>query len=269
MTRALRDGTLVVQEVPGRERVPEVEAKNTGDVFVLLVPGVIIIGGLQDRVVSTPALIKPGATVRISVACVERRRWSGSPGGGKFRSSGRNVPTVLRETVYRTSGASLRRRSTRLVDQGEVWAEVMREARRRGVRSKTEALSQVLGAGEQDPGDEWISVPGQVGAFIAAGRKTGFELFAQVETFEEQGRASIDAFVDRAHGGDMVSAADAQERAVSLLDGLLSADWSEHEGVGAGTELRTRVGNAEVVAMMMDDTLVYLSAVSTGAAGDR
>ncbi len=270
LTKALRLGTLTVTELDGGARVPELEARNDGDLPVLIVPGAELLGGLQNRVVNAPVVIMPACTLRVPVSCIEQGRWSPRQREGGFSSKGRSVPPTLRYGLYRSSGASLAKRRNRRSDQGLIWEEVQREARRRGVGSRTSALSDVLDAtdGHDDAEVPWEPLGDQLGVVVVSPEHVGLDLFSTTSSFEEHGRASIQAYARSAEDGAVATLPEeAGTRAEALLRSLVDAAWTQHAGVGAGVELRARVGTAEVVALTLNDTLVYLSAVTAPRAG--
>ena len=269
---ALRDGTLIVTELPGEARVPELEARNDGPYAILLVPGFELLGGLQNRVVNAPVVIKPGISLRVPCSCLEEGRWGSARGNTSFTSKGRTVPPILRHSLYRSSGASLMSRRDRRSDQGEVWREIDRESTRSRVRSRTSALSDVLDAQEHRQGatEPWPTVPRQVGAFASLGVSRGLEVFSSSDGFEQQGRATLDAFARVAEGSPAAPPElQVDQTAHDLLKNIGEAEWSPHAGVGAGTEYRATIGTFEAVALVLDESLVYLSAVAVESEGVR
>ena len=271
-TLALRRGSLVITEIPGEARVPELQARNEGNCAVLLVPGLELLGGLQNRMVNAPVLIKPGVAARIVTTCLERGRWDSAEDDRALTSKGRTVPPILRHSLYRSSGASLMSRRDRRSDQGEVWREIDRESTRSRVRSRTSALSDVLDAQEHRQGatEPWPTVPRQVGAFASLGFSRGLEVFSSSDGFDQQGRATLDAFA-RVAAGSPTAPPELQvdQTAHDLLKNIGEAEWSPHAGVGAGTEYRATIGTFEAVALVLDESLVYLSAVAVKSEGVR
>ncbi|MCS7168435.1 MAG: DUF6569 family protein [Gemmatales bacterium] len=72
---ALKSGQVEVKE----QRTPTIHRlciRNRSKRLVFVLPGTIVFGGLQDRIVATAALLEPGEqTVDISAFCVEPARW--------------------------------------------------------------------------------------------------------------------------------------------------------------------------------------------------
>lgn len=248
---AFKRGKLTITELERGAEVPELEARNTGDVAVLLVPGEELVGGLQDRVVNAPVVLMPNTTTRVPVSCIEQGRWAFRDVPDGFLSKGRCAPLALRHGLYRSTTASLRRERTRSGSQGDVWREVERESRRRGVRSRTDALSEVLDAASSE-GADWRSQPEQVGGLLVEPGGVLLELFGSPESFNAHGPPSS--------GSRQGAGRPEVEPPDDLLGRLVLADWTCHPGVGAGTEHRARVDRADVVALTLAEGLIYLSA---------
>ncbi|MCS7159580.1 MAG: DUF6569 family protein [Gemmatales bacterium] len=72
---ALKSGQVKVKE----QRTPTIRrlhVHNLSEKLVFVLPGTVVFGGLQDRIVATAALLEPGEqTVDISSFCVEPARW--------------------------------------------------------------------------------------------------------------------------------------------------------------------------------------------------
>lgn len=108
LDEAMQDRRLRVSELA--ERAGALEFANAADQPVLVLAGELLLGGKQDRVVATSALIPPHSTRAIPVRCVEHGRWSG---GDDFISAGRLAHDRLRGIAA-------------YARQSDVWSEVAR-----------------------------------------------------------------------------------------------------------------------------------------------
>ncbi|MBI1946250.1 MAG: hypothetical protein HYS27_11165 [Deltaproteobacteria bacterium] len=117
--------TIRVRELAGSDQgasVNEVEIKNTGREPVFLLSGEMILGGKQDRILQSDAIIPSNGTwTRVPVFCVEHGRWAGQR--MEFSSGGALAHGRLAEAAL--TG-----------DQSKVWAEV---ARKNGVEGTENA----------------------------------------------------------------------------------------------------------------------------------
>jgi hypothetical protein len=140
MDEALRRGDLEIRERGGGV-VSEVIVTNHSGSFVFLLAGEILVGGKQNRILRRDVLIAPySEEVIIPAYCVERGRWTPSPGRG-FRGSGF------------MSGEALRRSALESGSQEEVWDEVTELSRRHSYASPTEDLGALY---EKDRVKEWV-----------------------------------------------------------------------------------------------------------------
>src|SRR3972149_4805298 len=117
-------GDLVITE---RERaaVPDLIVDNRGKTHVLLLAGVILVGGKQNRIVTEDILLPPLSGPRsLGVYCVEQGRWSGA--SSSFSGQDLMAARGLREKVMEKA------------DQRQVWAEVKKYAGRAGAASPTD-----------------------------------------------------------------------------------------------------------------------------------
>lgn len=126
LEEGLATKTLRVRELAGSDSaasVNEVEIKNTGKEPAFLLSGEMILGGKQDRILQSDAVIPPNGTwTRVPVFCVEHGRWNGSKlefSSGQALAHGRLAAAAL-------SG-----------DQAKVWAEVARKNDVEGTENAT------------------------------------------------------------------------------------------------------------------------------------
>lgn len=96
--------------------VNSVAIENKGDTPILILAGTLIAGGNQDRQIGEDALLPAHATMRVSVYCVERGRWTstreGADTAGLF-----HVGAILTPGDIRWAGQYEH-------NQGNVWAAV-------------------------------------------------------------------------------------------------------------------------------------------------
>lgn len=126
----LEDGiakkTLAIRELNGNDgsaSVNELEVKNTGRDPVFLLSGEMVMGGKQDRILQSDAVIPPdGKWMHVPVFCVEHGRWTGAK--MDFASGGAIAHRELATAAL--SG-----------DQGAVWAEVAKTNAKEGTESAT------------------------------------------------------------------------------------------------------------------------------------
>lgn len=105
---ALAPDVVQVQERDGSPVVGQLVVQNPGPLPALVLEADVLLGGLQDRVAATAAMVPASSGHVLEVFCSEAGRWGGA--STAHTASGRRGPTAVRAAL--TSG------------QGEVWRRV-------------------------------------------------------------------------------------------------------------------------------------------------
>jgi hypothetical protein len=133
LKQGLQEKLVKVSEISGGASVNEVQVANRSDRPLLLLGGELILGGQQDRVLSTDAVVEPKSTMRVAVFCVEHGRWQGQ---GQFSHSGGLAEGKLRRTA----------KFARI--QEEVWGQVAKKTSALRAESST-GTYRTLATGNQ------------------------------------------------------------------------------------------------------------------------
>ncbi|GAB2908179.1 hypothetical protein GCM10027047_03050 [Rhodococcus aerolatus] len=135
--------TVAVRELDDPQ-VPRLRVTATTPLPVLLLDGLLLRGGWQDRTAVTSALLTPGRETDVEVRCVEPHRW----GGATAHVAGGRSSTRVRAVT----------------EQDEVWRRVAQEHAR---------LAEPPAVDDLDP------LPGQSGVLVGiGGSPLALELFA-------------------------------------------------------------------------------------------
>ena len=97
--------------------VNAVEIVNNSKNYLYIIAGEIIIGGNQDRVITTDMVIEPNSKKRVDVCCVEHGRWH-----VRNSSDGENFKQVARALVQKDIKSKIQDSGTNA--QGEVWSKI-------------------------------------------------------------------------------------------------------------------------------------------------
>ncbi|MFB6262111.1 MAG: ARPP-1 family domain-containing protein [Bradymonadaceae bacterium] len=140
----------VTERSSGEEAVIErVEVTNRADARLVLLRGVVLLGGMQDRVVARTTVIPADAEeVEVPTRCIEHGRWG--PGGGA--ESGDELSAVKKLADSRVKQSSSRSRAQR-----RVWREVSESNRSVGESPRTGSYRASLGKTDE---------AGEVGAYV-------------------------------------------------------------------------------------------------------
>jgi hypothetical protein len=185
-------GHVQLGERPDGAIVPEMHVVNAAAKSVLLLDGETLLGGKQNRILTTSVLVAPGATAEVSVTCVEAGRWDAErPVGFSPRHAPSGVRARNRAHVTRSvvEGGCLQ------PDQSGVWEEVDRYATSLGAASATRAMEDVH-AHAADRVRRLVGgtapLPGQRGVAAAIGdRVIAIDLFDDEQTLADYWQALV------------------------------------------------------------------------------
>lgn len=258
------DDVLQVAEAGDGAEVNALDVTVAGDVPVLLLAGMILLGNLQDRAVDVPVLAPAGRTVRVPVSCVEHGRW------GDRRSatrSTRHVPPTLRsrnlDAVARNVAAGIGAHG----DQGEVWSSVHDYAVRFAADAPTGSLEDVHRAAA-DTTCAMVAgtapLPGQRGVVAATGEQVlGVDLFDRPDVLAEHWDAIVAGYALDA--SETVSVRRRQVRA--FLGRVARSAVASTPAAGLGTTEHVTGDDLGGVALSWDDVVVHLAAGATARDG--
>lgn len=185
MDEAMKSGRFKITEVSEMGVISEALAENRGNQPVLLVEGEELLGAKQNRVLASSILIEPHTRRTIPVLCSERKRWVHS--SMTFAPSKTILPWRLRSRLLSGNG----RRFDFTIDpdseQTAIWEDITALQTRTGVKSRTEALFDVVKASTapaRKSASHFTLYPGQQGLFVFYGDKAmGFDLIPNPATY--------------------------------------------------------------------------------------
>ncbi len=259
-SEAMDAGTLQVTEADDGATVPELTARNTGFVRVLLLDGEELVGAMQNRILNTTVLLPPKSVTAIPVSCVEQGRWR--PASRGFRSDGHAPPHVRADAAPDVS-ANLRRRHRADADQGRVWDSVAKHLEAHAASSPTGAMKAARERHRDRLSDVVAALPWPAGArgVLAAigGRLAALDLFDRAETLQKlwprlvTGYA-LDALATRTPGGPAP-----EVDAAGVLAAAAEAPCTPCPSVGVGEDWRLEGKGLVGKALVADGACVHLS----------
>ena len=241
---------LEVSQLADGAVVPQLTIANPTLQPVLLIDGETLLGGCQNRIVTTSVVVPAGARQNVSVTCVEAGRW-----GGEERPVGRSerlAPSAVRARNLRHVAETGRAEA----DQGGVWEEIDRYATAVGAESATSAMEDVH-AHVADRVGELVSgttpLAGQCGVAAAVGdRIVAVDLFDDPQTLADYWDALVAGY---AIDADESSAKRPRRRAVRRLLGEVAAGrFTEADG-----RVHVATDGAAATALLLDDVVVHLA----------
>ncbi|MFN6377707.1 MAG: ARPP-1 family domain-containing protein [Flavobacteriales bacterium] len=130
LQEAINSNRVVITEVSNSGTVNTLLVRNLSSDTLFIMSGEILVGGKQDRVVARDILIPPNSgQVKLSVFCVEEKRWQYTAQGEKFQAYYGMANEHLRNLIDHNAG------------QNAVWREVSSTNKKDGVYSATDSYT--------------------------------------------------------------------------------------------------------------------------------
>ncbi len=272
LRRALEAGHLVITEISASGSVPELLAKNTGDLPILLLDGEELAGAKQNRVLNTTILLQEKSETVIPVSCTEHGRWSYR--GAHFDDSDVIMAKKARENKARTVSYSLRDQKSYRSDQGKVWEDIAALSVKHGIRSETGAMRDVYESRKVSL-DEYIEAfpvqDGQKGLFtLIDGKIVGFDIIASAAGYADLHGKLIKSYAmdELASGGKGNNGEDARKKAREFFEMLLSSREEKYKSIGYGIDYRFENGIAVGSALVSSEKVIHM-AVFRSTQSDR
>lgn len=253
--------TLRVRELGGATDVQSadvVEVKNTGKDAVFLLGGEVILGGGQDRILQTDAILPPeGKWVRVPVFCVEHGRSHGQR--TDFAAGGALVHGRLAQAAM--SG-----------DQSGVWAEVARKNAALGTSNDTDTYRRTVQ--DRELRERIATHRAALKAQLPRGRLAGFvfavngevrvaDLFGNPVLLDALQDKLLSAYILEAleHDVDPDAPPLAKDAAKTFVDGAMGTASTGQRAVGRSQN--TTKESADVIGIESKDAATGLSTRGT------
>jgi hypothetical protein len=264
---------VLVKERAGGATVGDLVVINPSDVAVLLYEGEELLGAQQNRTFDVSVLVPPGASVRVPVSCVEQGRWDGARHGEAFSPAPQTAYPSLRRMKNAASSARVAAGLEARAEQGAVWAEVAAKADRLEVDSRTDAMHDIY-EGRRDALHAFAAAAslhdGQTGALAAiGGRLTVLDHVSRPDAFAALHRPLVQGYaldaLDAAGDGPPASLDEAR----AFVAGLGRTRVTQHDGIGAGRDIRLAGRSVSGAGLVAGAELVQLTAFAADDLDDR
>ncbi|HXF97321.1 MAG TPA: DUF6569 family protein [Gaiellaceae bacterium] len=257
---------LVVREVDGAGRVPELVVENPLAERVLLYDGEELVGAKQNRILNVSVLVEARSTLTVPVSCVEEGRWRSV--SARFRPGSHVSHARLRR---RKAEAQAARPLALGIAQSEVWMELHERMASWAVPLATRASADLYRSRDRDLRaleGAFPALPGQCGALLALGRDLCLDYLSRPDAFARlwpKLRAGylLDA-LERLDGAPA-----AAEDVQGFLAALDAAEASRRPSPGLGEDVRLRGEGVLGSGLELEGELLQLSAFTSGDGGRR
>lgn len=271
LKEALRQGVLTVTEVSDSGSVPELLAKNSSDMPVLLLDGEELAGAKQNRVLNTTILLRENSETVIPVSCTEHGRWQYRT--EKFHDSEVIMARKVRANKARTVTDSLRKEMMFRSDQGQVWDDIAQMSLCAGVESQTGAMRDVYeykGAGLDEYTRAFPLRDGQKGLLVLVnGSVVGCDLVSLESAYTDLHDKlvksyAMDAFIE---GGGTTNAEGSLKAGRAFFKAALSCAEEKYRSVGHGTDYRFEGRHAVGSALVTYGKVIHMAFFRTSRPG--
>jgi hypothetical protein len=204
---ALQKGKVKVTEKDNEGTVNSVIIENTSKDTIIILPGDIIKGGKQDRIIQKDMLLKPNSGKKsLPVFCVESGRWQSDRQVSNSRNTSSTASPEFKE--YKNKGSmSLRKVVEKEEDQGKVWDKVAEINKKNKTETATKTYNAISNSADYNKRlDRYLKFfsskfnqPDVIGVIIVSGDKVlGCDLFATHDLFALQYESLLHSYITEA-----------------------------------------------------------------------
>ena len=265
LAEAQQANAVKITELTGRSTVSLLAVKNAGVLPVLIIDGDILLGLKQDRVLNTTILVPAQSTLEIPVSCVEAGRWQ--PRSPTAQRSDFSVSPGVRAAKLKAMIGRARSSGKFDSDQLAVWSEVEKYALSLGVRSETNAYSDIVRQRRPQIEERLAQLKpadGQSGVLAAvAGRPVSFDLFDKASTLARLWQGLIGSYVTESLASPASEASIDVEAASAWIRSLSSGEASVHPAVGMGEAALITAAGHDLSALVVDSVPIHIAAAPT------
>lgn len=263
LDEALRTKTASVSEVSEAGSVPDLKFVNDGKKPVFLLDGEELIGAKQNRILNLSVLAPSQAEIIIPVSCVERGRWEYN--SERFESSDRSFFSEARARKARMVSESLDIGFDAMSDQCAIWDEVDRKSTSFGVRSDSDAMSDIYEAQGQRI-DQFVEAihqtDEQVGAlFVIGNNVAGLDIFDKPSTLKKLLPKLVRSYALDALDDHYQGVSENNENAISnFMEAVSAVEFSPSSAVGMGEDYRIKGDVIAGGALINDGQIIHFCA---------
>ena len=242
---------MSLQEAVAKNKIKITEKGNGGSVnnltienistdTIIIIPGDIIKGGQQDRIIANDMLIKPkSGKLNVPVYCVESGRWTAAP--NTVAASRNNEPAEFK-SYYSKGAVGLRKVVEKEQDQSKVWSKVEEINDQNKTTTATNAYTALTNSSDfnkklekylQFFRSKFSNDGNIIGVVVATGNKVvGCDMFATHDLFIKQYESLLHSYVSEAIlNGKQVTVSPTMVKA--YMDKLLSNETVQQSTIKA------------------------------------
>ena len=217
-------GLVEAQEVSESGIVGRISVSNLSDKSLCLFDGEALVGAKQNRIVERSLIVPPKTEVGVPVNCVERGRWSGLGGRGRFRKS-----EFAATPSMKLNKAQLLKEKRFGEIQSEMWASVDRVAACHDVRSSSDDLGELYDGMKRSQFralEDYVTTMKSHGYLIEGAQKPFIEIFGTTGFCSSYAKKAVKSWMTESAETDIAGHQ-------SALCRLRDCDWRSDDSFGS------------------------------------
>ena len=269
--QAINDESLEVSEISDQGSVPSLNVHNKNLTPVFIIDGQTITGKKlkQNRIITVSTLIPETSSMKLSVLCSERGRWSRTD--REFASRDSSMFAKARfskmETMSQRANGSSNESYDKSADQQQTWEQINRKFSSFNDYSSSESMQDIY-KNKEDILAEFekeLTMPeNAVGCIFAIGNRVlGFELFSSHQLFADLYPQLLKSYaldaIERKNRNNNLPSLDDAKKIIHDADNSLA---KQCKNSGLGNLFTINTNDICATILMLDDNIIHFTCFS-------
>ena len=269
--QAINDESLEVSEISDQGSVPSLNVHNKNLTPVFIIDGQTITGKKlkQNRIITVSTLIPETSSMKLSVLCSERGRWSRTD--REFASRDSSMFAKARfskmETMSQRANGSSNESYDKSADQQQTWEQINRKFSSFNDYSSSESMQDIY-KNKEDILAEFekeLTMPeNAVGCIFAIGNRVlGFELFSSHQLFADLYPQLLKSYaldaIERKNRNNNQPSLDDAKKIIHDADNSLA---KQCKNSGLGNLFTINTNDICATILMLDDKIIHFTCFS-------
>ena len=269
--QAINNESLEVSEISDQGSVPSLNVHNKNLTPVFIIDGQTITGKKlkQNRIITVSTLIPETSTIKLSVLCSERGRWSRTD--REFASRDSSMFAKARfskmETMSQRANGSSNESYDKSADQQQTWEQINRKFSSFNDYSSSESMQDIY-KNKEDILAEFekeLTMPeNAVGCIFAIGNRVlGFELFSSHQLFADLYPQLLKSYaldaIERKNRNNNQPSLDDAKKIIHDADNSLA---KQCKNSGLGNLFTINTNDICATILMLDDKIIHFTCFS-------
>ena len=269
--QAINDESLEVSEISDQGSVPSLNVHNKNLTPVFIIDGQTITGKKlkQNRIITVSTLIPETSTMKLSVLCSERGRWSRTDREFASRESSMFAKARFSkmETMSQRANWSSNESYDKSADQQQTWEQINRKFSSFNDYSSSESMQDIY-KNKEDILAEFekeLTMPqNAVGCIFAIGNRVlGFELFSSHQLFADLYPQLLKSYaldaIERKNRNNNQPSLDDAKKIIHDADNSLA---KQCKNSGLGNLFTINTNDICATILMLDDKIIHFTCFS-------